>query len=102
MIDFIELDLLQSAFSGSNAEGMSARRIKVPVTTLMAALTDENRPVDFIKCDVEGAERSALTARDRVLALGQRLMSQDHRRSFFERVPENAQILVLSRSFGAG
>ncbi|NUO49321.1 MAG: serine/threonine protein kinase [Polyangiaceae bacterium] len=51
--------------------------------------------------DHAGAERSALTARDRVLALGQRLMSQDHRKSFFERVPENAQILVLSRSFGA-
>lgn len=47
--------------------------------------------------DAETAHRRALDARDRVLALGQRLVDPHHRRSFFERVPENVQILALSR-----
>jgi hypothetical protein len=52
--------------------------------------------------DDAGAERAAQSARDRILAIGQRLANPQHRRSFLERVPENARILVLSRSFGRG
>lgn len=48
--------------------------------------------------DADTAHRRALEARDRVLALGQRLSDPHHRRCFFERVPENAQILALARN----
>ncbi len=47
--------------------------------------------------DDAAAQRRGLDARDRILGLGQRLSDPHHRRCFFERVPENVQILALAR-----
>jgi len=64
VIDFHERALALSAFSGSDASAQSAtgseQSYTVPVVKLDEALRINERPVDFIKCDVEGAEMSVL------------------------------------------
>lgn len=59
-LEFSELDLLCSAFSAAAPGGRAGRHVTVAVTTLADALRDDERPVDFIKCDVEGAEMAVL------------------------------------------
>jgi FkbM family methyltransferase len=59
-LEFPEMGLADSAFSGQGAANSTTCRIKVPVTTLPEALRADERPVDFLKCDVEGAEMSVL------------------------------------------
>jgi FkbM family methyltransferase len=61
--DFVQLDIRRSAFSclsASEPVGASSHKVSVPVTTLEQALKREERPVDFLKCDVEGAELAVL------------------------------------------
>jgi FkbM family methyltransferase len=55
---FTECDIAHSAFSGQGTaleEGVG-RQYEVEVTTIGEALVKNERPVDFIKCDAEGAE----------------------------------------------
>jgi FkbM family methyltransferase len=61
--DFEDLGIMRSAFSGmtgASAGGRPTRTYRATVTTLSAALRLDGRPVDFIKCDAEGAEMSIL------------------------------------------
>jgi FkbM family methyltransferase len=60
-LSFLERSAPESALSGQfeAVESTLVRRYDVSVVTLDDALNDE-RPVDFIKCDVEGAEVSVL------------------------------------------
>ena len=52
---------MQSGFSGQHSEVSGyAREYQVEVTTLGDALRPDERPVDFIKCDAEGAEMTVL------------------------------------------
>jgi FkbM family methyltransferase len=73
-MEFFEMDLLLSAFSGTAATGSVGARIQVPVTTLAAALGEDDRPVDFLKCDVEGAEMSVLRGAVEILRRDQPLL----------------------------
>jgi FkbM family methyltransferase len=60
--EFKEHDILRSVFSGSGTaphQGVG-RQYEVEVTTIAAALLRDERPVDFIKCDAEGAEMAVL------------------------------------------
>jgi FkbM family methyltransferase len=66
-IQFTELEILRSAFSGAAICEEMGRRISVPVTTLDEALDVCERPVDFLKCDAEGAEMSVLRGAERIL-----------------------------------
>jgi FkbM family methyltransferase len=66
-LEFPEMDIFRSAFSGRAAASMTAKRIPVTVTTLDEALRRDERPVDFLKCDVEGAELFVLRGADDVL-----------------------------------
>jgi FkbM family methyltransferase len=61
-MDFAECNMLQSAFSGSVEHPVykPVRKQKVPVVTLKEALSPDDRPVDFLKCDVEGGEMAVL------------------------------------------
>jgi FkbM family methyltransferase len=68
LANFADAGLARSAFSGAtmaaNAQSYTAR-----VTTLAAALEVGERPIDFIKCDVEGGEMAILRgARDILIA----------------------------------
>ncbi len=58
-LEFANLGIEKSAFVGPANTG-TAIRVRVPVTTLTAALRGGERPVDFIKVDVEGAEMAVL------------------------------------------
>lgn len=59
-VEFSEMGLLQSGLSGCGIKPNAKRRIKVPIAPLSQLLRMEERPVHFIKCDVEGAEMSVL------------------------------------------
>ena len=72
-LDFSEMGILDSGFSGATTTG-GGRMIQVPVTTLMDALHDEEQPVHFIKCDVEGAEMSVLHGAVEILKRDQPLL----------------------------
>ncbi len=64
-LEFDELPLLRSAFSGTKTGRAAGRLVKVRVTTLTDALIGDERPADFIKVDVEAGEMSVLRgARD--------------------------------------
>jgi FkbM family methyltransferase len=65
-IDLYDTDLLHSAFA--TAAIQPGRSIRVPITTLSDAITADERPVDFIKCDVEGMEMSVLRGALDILA----------------------------------
>jgi hypothetical protein len=54
--------MARSAFSGegTDSEKGVGRRYEVEVTTIGGALASDERPVDFIKCDVEGSEMAVL------------------------------------------
>jgi len=61
--EFAELDVRRSALSGlitDDANHEQGRKIRVPVTTLDQAVEADERPVDFLKCDVEGGELAVL------------------------------------------
>jgi FkbM family methyltransferase len=66
-LDFSQRDLLSSAFSGPSATSTGGRSTRVPLTTLAAALREDERPVDFLKCDVEGGEMAVLRGAQDVL-----------------------------------
>jgi FkbM family methyltransferase len=59
---FTECDLARSAFSGHGTHPNAGvrRQYQVEVTTIGKALAEDERPVDFIKCDAEGAEMEVL------------------------------------------
>jgi FkbM family methyltransferase len=57
-IDLTDADLLHSAYA--SAATQTGRSIRVPVTTMFDAIAANERPVNFIKCDVEGMEISVL------------------------------------------
>jgi FkbM family methyltransferase len=67
---FTELEITDSAFSGQqNFIGdRSGRKYMVEMTTIDTALRPAERPVDFIKCDAEGAEMTVLRGALDVLA----------------------------------
>ena len=68
--EFVELDVGRSAFSrlaASDAGYEQGRKITVPMTTLEHALKAEERPVDFLKCDVEGGELAVLRGAREIL-----------------------------------
>lgn len=73
-IEFLEMDVLRSAFSGVSEMIAGGRRTRVPVTTLTVALQDQERPVDFLKCDVEGGEMSVLRGAEDILSHDQPLL----------------------------
>lgn len=73
-LEFSEMDVLSSAFSGASATTSGGRKVQVPVTTLMEALAEEERPVDFLKCDVEGGEMAVLRGAREILARDQPLL----------------------------
>ena len=56
--EFTQCDMARSAFSGESTDSEKGvgRRYEVEVTTIGEALAKDERPVDFIKCDVEGSE----------------------------------------------
>jgi FkbM family methyltransferase len=60
--EFTQCDMARSAFSGegTDSEKGVGRRYEVEVTTIGVALAKDERPVDFIKCDVEGSEMAVL------------------------------------------
>ncbi|HTV26221.1 MAG TPA: FkbM family methyltransferase [Xanthobacteraceae bacterium] len=60
--DFTELQISSSAFSRVHATPKTSfgRQYEVPVATIDTTLDEEERPVDFIKIDVEGNEMSVL------------------------------------------
>lgn len=60
--EFTEYELARSAFSGerTNSEMGVGKRYEIEVTTIGEALAKDERPVDFIKCDVEGSETAVL------------------------------------------
>lgn len=70
-VTFYERDMATAGFSGSDLSGasqnQSVRQYTVPVVTLDEALRADERPVDFIKCDVEGAEMSVLRGAGSIL-----------------------------------
>jgi FkbM family methyltransferase len=72
-MDFFELNVLSSAFSG-RAATTAGRQTQVFVTTLADALREVERPVDFIKCDVEGGEMSVLRGAEDLLRRDQPLL----------------------------
>jgi FkbM family methyltransferase len=72
-LEFSEMDILNSAFSGQTA-AENPRKIQVPVSTLDHALRGEEQPVDFIKCDVEGGEMSVLRGAVEILKRDQPLL----------------------------
>ena len=57
---FYELPLVESGQSSRYSDQNSGRKIQVPIAPLKDLLLDLERPVHFIKCDVEGAEMSVL------------------------------------------
>jgi FkbM family methyltransferase len=69
LMTFTQCDLMRSAFSGQGTDlpSDSGRQYEVEVTTLDTALEKEERPVDFIKCDAEGAEMTVLRGAQNVL-----------------------------------
>ena len=71
-LEFSEMDILNSGFSGAATGG--GQKIQVPVTTLANALRAEEQPVHFIKCDVEGAEMSVLRGAVEILKRDQPLL----------------------------
>lgn len=73
-IEFDQLPILGSAFAGTNIDRSGGKKIRVPVTTLARILSADNRPVDFIKCDVEGSELSVLRGCREILAQDQPLL----------------------------
>jgi FkbM family methyltransferase len=70
-LEFIEYDPIHSAFSGqfAAADYVGVRRYDVSVTKLDDALNPDERPVDFIKCDAEGAEMAVLRGSEDVLSV---------------------------------
>jgi len=98
LVEFSEMDLLRSAFSGAEATGAVARRTRVPVTTLSIALRKDERPVDFLKCDVEGAEMAVLRGAVDILRLDQPLLVLEAEMPFASdrrpRVDEFAEFLA--------
>jgi FkbM family methyltransferase len=73
-LEFSEMNLLLSAFSGTGPTEGVARKTRVPVTTLDEAVKADERPVDFIKCDVEGGEMSVLRGAEGLLRREQPLV----------------------------
>ena len=66
-LDFHQLSLTDSAFSGVDTPGAGGRIVRVPATRLDDALLDDERPVDFLKVDVEGHELAVLRGATGVL-----------------------------------
>jgi FkbM family methyltransferase len=58
IINLTDTELLYSAFASATEQ--SEGSIRVPITTLSDAITTGERPVNFVKCDVEGMEMSVL------------------------------------------
>lgn len=59
--EFADLGIERSGFSGMcDASDAGGKTYRAELTTLPAALRSDERPVDFIKCDAEGAELSIL------------------------------------------
>ena len=60
--EFVEYDLVHSGLSGFEHDPgpRGGRRRMLPMVRLDDALRPDERPVDFLKCDVEGAETSVL------------------------------------------
>lgn len=73
-LEFFEMDILLSAFSSANMKTATGRKIRVPVTTLGAAIREDERPVDFLKCDVEGGEAAVLRGAEALLRSDQPLL----------------------------
>jgi FkbM family methyltransferase len=73
-LSFSEMDILRSAFSGTGAPDSVGKEIHVSLTTLPDALDRSERPVDFIKCDVEGSELSVLQGARELLERDQPLL----------------------------
>jgi FkbM family methyltransferase len=66
---FTQCDMARSAFSGQGGDQHAGakRQYEVEVMTIGEALAKEERPVDFIKCDVEGAEMAVLRGTQDIL-----------------------------------
>jgi FkbM family methyltransferase len=85
-IDFYEHGPLRSAFSSQfqTLEADQVRKHRVSLTTLEKALNTDERPVDFIKCDIEGTEIAMLRGcadlleLDRPLLVLEAEMPSDH------------------------
>ena len=60
------VNILQSAFAAIAKESQ-AFQARVPLTTLDDALLSHERPVDFLKCDVEGNEMDVLRGAQNIL-----------------------------------
>lgn len=77
-VTFYERNMALSGFSGSALSGVdqtpTARQYVVPVVALDQALKADERPVDFIKCDVEGAEMSVLLGAHDILNVDRPLL----------------------------
>lgn len=59
---FTQCEMAKSAFSGEGTDSVRSmgRWCEVEVTPIGEALANDERPVDFIKCDVEGSEMMVL------------------------------------------
>jgi hypothetical protein len=55
-----EPDLAMATLEDRTGGGREVEHVSVRVETLDGLLADRSRPVDFIKCDVEGHERAVL------------------------------------------
>jgi FkbM family methyltransferase len=91
--DLLELDTSYSSLDDSvvfhRSPGTSG--IKVPLTTIDKLVSDLKLPrIDFIKMDIEGAERQALTgARQTIVTYHPQLaIATEHIRDDAERIPE--------------
>ncbi len=73
-VEFSEMNLLQSGLSGCGIKQNAARRTVVPIAPLNRLLRVKERPVHFIKCDVEGAEMSVLRGAIDILKSDQPLL----------------------------
>ncbi len=59
-LKFQNRPIWESAFNSISKEQTEIHSTEVPVTTLDLALANRTRPVDFLKCDVEGFEMAVL------------------------------------------
>lgn len=67
-LKFQNRPIWESAFNSIAKEQAEIHSTAVSVTTLDLALTNRIRPVDFLKCDVEGFEMAVLKGADNLLS----------------------------------